>query len=164
VILLRALVTLLGALALQAGLGRIWPGVHSYIDMLLVPVALLGTRGTQRSAMLVGCASGLLQDTWFQAGTFGLNGFKRTLLGWLLGSLASWLDLNNPAGRMVVGIGLAIADNLLDLGMRLLLDLHLRMPGLLALAIQAGVTGLLCVAFGHMLDRVTGEDEKRRPV
>ena len=69
-----SVLSLIVALALQAGLGRVWPGAHRYVDLFLVPVVWAGVAGTQRSAMFVGCAGGLFQDAWFQVGTFGHSG------------------------------------------------------------------------------------------
>ena len=160
--LLRAAVTLLFALLVQAGIGRIWPQAHSWVDVLLVPVALQATGGTQRSAMLTGCISGLLDDTWFQVGPFGLGGFRRTLLGWLISGVAGWIDLNNPAGRLLTGASLALGDGLVDLLLRGLLDQHVRAPGIGAMLTQAAVTGVLTVAVGSLLDRFSGEPTPRR--
>jgi len=150
---LPAFLTLLLALGLQVALGRIWPEAHRYVDLLLVPVALCGTSGTQRSAMFVGCASGLLYDTWLQVGTFGISGFKRTLLGWVLGSLASRLDLGHGGGRFLAGALLALCDKLLDPGLLRLLDQPPRVHEIGALLLQALTTGLLTAAVGSMVDR-----------
>ena len=73
---LRAVLALALALGLQVALGRVWPESHRWVDLLLVPVALSAASGTPRSGMLVGCASGLLYDTWMHVGTFGFTGFK----------------------------------------------------------------------------------------
>ena len=110
--LLRALMGLAVAVSLQAGLGRLWPDAHRYAELLLVPVVAFGIVGSQRSAMLVGCCAGLLQDAWFDIGVFGLNGFKRTLLGWALGGLGSRFDLNRRTGWLAA----AICTGLLVLG------------------------------------------------
>jgi len=153
VTLLRAVLGLLAALGLQVALGRIWPEAHRYVDLLLVPVALYGASGTQRSAMFVGCASGLLFDTWLQVGAFGISGFKRTVLGWALGSLASRVDLGHGGGRFLAGAALALSDKLLDPGLLRLLDQPPRSQGLVAILLQALTTGLLTAAVGSMVDR-----------
>ncbi len=162
--LLRALVVLATALVLQAGLGHLWPASHRFIDVLLVPVGVYGVRGTQRSAMLMGCATGLLRDTWFQAGAFGLNGFKRTLLGWAIGSLATRVDLNRGGGRLAAGVLVSVGDDLLDLILRRLLDQPTQFPHVWELLVKAGVTGLLVALAGSILDRVTTTRPARRIV
>jgi len=150
---LAAILGLVVALGLQVALGRIWPEVHGYANLLLVPVALCGASGTQRSAMVVGCISGLIHDTWFQVDTFGITGFRWTLLGWVLGSVASRLDLGHGGGRFLVGAGLALADNLIDPVLLRLLDLPPRSHGFGALIVQVLLTGLLTAAVGSMVDR-----------
>lgn len=161
---LRALVVLASALVLQAGVGHLWPASHRFIDVLLVPVALYGLNGSQRSAMLMGCASGLLRDTWFQTGAFGLNGFNRTLLGWAMGSLAKRVDMNRGPGRLAAGVVVSIGDDLLDLVLRRLLDQPVQFPYLWELLVKAGVTGLLVMLAGAIVDRVTNRRPGRRIV
>ena len=63
----RALSALLLVLAIQAGLGKLWPSASSYADLMLLPVVWYGSAGSRRSAMLVGCAAGLLQDADLRA-------------------------------------------------------------------------------------------------
>jgi len=159
---IRGIVVLGIALVLQASLGRFWPGIHRYVDVLLVPVVLFGVGEKQRSAMLVGCASGLLKDTWFQVGAFGVNGFKRTLLGWVLGAVATRFDLNQFGGRLMTGALVAVGDDLLDLAMRGLLDQYSYLPSPLEMLVKAVVTGLLAVAGGAMLDRGQRNRKTRR--
>lgn len=149
---LRALLVLGVALVLQAGLGRLFPGSHRYVDVLLVPVALYGVSSSQRGAMFMGCAAGLLSDTWFHAGPFGLNGFKRTLLAWMIGAVSGRLDLNQPGGRLAVGGAVALGDDLLDFGLRTLFDADPRLPGLVGLLVKALSTALLVAATGSILD------------
>ncbi len=144
------------ALLAQVALGRIWPESQRYVDALLVPVVWAGLNGSQRSAMFVGCSAGLLKDAWFLVGAFGVNGFKRTLLGWGLGGIAARLDLNHPPGRMVAGVVVSLADSVLDLFLRGLLDQKAAAQGVLEVVIRAVVTGLLVVLTGTIVDRMKG--------
>jgi cell shape-determining protein MreD len=149
---LRALLVLATALVLQAALGRLFPGIQRYVDVLLVPVGMYGVASSQRSAMAMGCAAGLLSDTWFHGGPFGLNAFKRTLLGWAVGVAATRLDLNTPAGRLVTGARVSLGDDVLDLVLRVLLEAHPSFPGAVGLLVKAAVTGLLVAVGGGMLE------------
>jgi rod shape-determining protein MreD len=151
--LLSALAVLLAGLVLQAGLAGVWPESHRFVDALLVPVVVYGVAGSQRAAMLLGCGAGLLRDSWFEAGIFGINGFKRTLLGWALSSIAQRLDLNHPTGRFVAGGALSLADGLLDLGLRGLLEQPSRLEPPWELLARFATTGLLSAAAGSILDR-----------
>lgn len=151
---LLATVLLTLGLCLQAMLGKISPEAHRFVDALMVPVAVFGISGTRRAALGVGCAAGLLHDAWFEVGTFGANGFKRTLLAWGLGAAAVPLDFGHAGGRMTVGAALCIGDAILDLGVYRLLGVEraFRSPG--ELAVEAAATGLLTVLVGAGLDRL----------
>jgi hypothetical protein len=162
VTLLISVVLLFLALVLQAALGRLWPSAHVWVDLFLVPVVLQGTVGRQQAAMLVGCAGGLLKDTWFRVGTFGIGGFKLTLLGWLLAGVATRLDLGRAVGRLASGAALSLSDDLLDLTLRWLLDQQPRPAPPVALAGKALLTGLLAAAAGRILERVGDLRRERR--
>jgi cell shape-determining protein MreD len=160
---LRALVILAAALVLQAALGRLFPGIHRYVDVLLAPVAIYGAASSQRAAMGMGCASGLLSDTWFHGGPFGLHGFKRTLLGWAAGAVATRVDLSQRAGRFVTGVLVSLGDHLLDFFVRGLLDARPGVPTLAELALRAVTTGLLAAAGGALL-HAQRRDERLRVI
>ena len=159
--LLRIVLGLAVALGLQAALGLVWPASHRFVDLMLVPVVWFGIVGSQRSGMLVGCAAGLLQDAWFQLGVFGLNGFKKTLIGWILGGLGSRFDVNRQGGRMLFGVMASLADSLLDIGLRELLDRALPEIRVLDIAIRAVVTGLLVACVFSVTDRLGSRRNRR---
>jgi len=160
--LLRFIVALAAALALQAGLSQVWPDAHRYIQFMLVPVVWYGVAGSQRSGMLAGCASGLLHDTWFQIGAFGLSGFKWTLLGWALGVVSARFDLNRQGGRMISGMITSLVDSLLDPGLRRLLDQRQVFPGPSEMLIKAVSTGLLVAAAFSVAERFNRRRQLRR--
>jgi hypothetical protein len=144
--LLRLLLALALALLLQSALGLLWPGALRFVDIMLVPVVWFGIAGTQRTAMFAGLAAGLLEDAWFQLAVFGLNGFKKTALGWVLGGLGSRFDLNRQGVRMACGSLASIADSLMDLGLRRLLDQQQPAPSPTEILIKAAVVGLAVAA------------------
>jgi cell shape-determining protein MreD len=143
VILLRGVIVVLALTGMQAGLERLWPAAHGYVDLLALPVIWYAIVGGQRAGMLAGCAAGLLQDAWFELGAFGLSGFKRTLLGWTVGGIGSWLDLSVSAARLLVGIAFSLADSALDVALGRMLDLQQGWPSGLEIAGRALVTGVL---------------------
>lgn len=160
--LLRAVLALAGALALQVALGRMWPESHRWVDLLLVPVVWYGAAGSQRSGMLVGCAGGLLQDAWFDSGSFGLNGFKKTLIGWVIGAFGSRFDLNRKGVRFLTGALAVLADILLDLGLRSMLDLREGATSGWGLAARAAVGGVIIAGAFGITDRVRQRRQQRR--
>ena len=150
---LRAILVLLGALGLQVGLARIWPDTSRFVSFLFVLVVTYGVSGSQRSAMFVGCLAGLLNDVWLQAGAFGISGFKWTLLGWVLGSVNTRLDLGHTPGRFGAGVALVLGDGLLNLVLARLLDQTTQTRGIGILILQALLTGLLAACIGSIVDR-----------
>jgi rod shape-determining protein MreD len=144
-------------LALQAGLGRILPASVGYVDFLMLPVVRYAVRRSQRSGMVVGCASGLVQDAWFRAGVFGMSGFSKTFLGWVLGGIATRFDLNNPGSLFLCGALMSLGDNLLELGLWRLLDQVTVMPNLLQWLVEGLLTGLIVAVGSAIVDRVIGQ-------
>jgi len=151
---LRAAAFLLVALAAQVGLGRLWPEAQRFVNALALPLALYGVGSTQRVAMLVGCAAGLLQDAWFRADSFGATGLRWTVIGWALGGAAERMDLDHPTGRLLAGAAVALADRLADVVVRGMLGLPVEAPGVGAVLGTALATGLLALLVGSILDRV----------
>jgi rod shape-determining protein MreD len=157
----RSLLALAAALGIEALIGRVFPAALGYVDLMLVVVAYFAIRRSQRSAMVVGCAGGLLHDAWFQAGVFGMSGFKKTLLAWVVGGLASRLDLNHAPGRVTVGVLLSVADQFLELGLYRLMDLATSPPDPVRILVRAVVTGLLVVSAFAIIDRKTRRTSMR---
>jgi hypothetical protein len=149
----RAVAAVVLALAGQSALGRVWPEGHRFVDLMLAAVVWYGIAHTQRGAMLVGCAGGLLQDSWFQLGLFGAEGFKKTLIGWILGALSVRVDLNHAAGRFVTGGAMAVVDVLADQLVPKLLDQRVEWPATGALVTRIVTTGLLVATIGGIVDR-----------
>lgn len=160
---LRAVLVLLGALALQVVLSRLWPENHRWVNMLIVPVIWYGVAASQRGAMLVGCLAGLLHDAWFEF-PVGVYGFKWTLIGWALGSLALRFDLNHRAGWLLAGILAWSADSLLDPLLRRLVDLQPVVRAPREVVIHALVTGLLAAVAGSIVERGRGREPAGRPL
>lgn len=152
--LLRPVLLLGACLLLQTGLERFVPASIGYVDVMVVPVVYYGITRSQRSAMLVGCAAGLSQDAWFHAGIFGLNGFLKTFLGWILGALSARFDLNSRANRFLVAFLFSMVNNPLELGLRRLMDQVTVAPGIWAWLIESVVSGLLVLLAFAILDRI----------
>ncbi len=163
--LLFALLALAGSLMLQAALGEWAPQAGRYANVMLWPVAWYSLARSQRSAMIVGCAAGLLEDAWFQAGTFGIHGFSRTLLGWILGGFGARFDLNHFWGQLLGGAFLFSGERLVEMGLLLLLGQSVAPPSWTGLAIGATVNGLLVPVVFAIVQRGMGRERvARRPV
>jgi rod shape-determining protein MreD len=149
----RSLAALAVALGIEALIGRVYPAALGYVDVMLVLVAYIAIRGSQRSAMLAGCAGGLLHDAWFQIGVFGMSGFKKTLLAWVVGGLATRLDLNHAPGRLTVGVLLSVTDQFLEIGLYRLMDLATSPLEPVKILSRAAITGVLVVVVFGLVDR-----------
>ena len=158
---LNFLLAVAAAVFLQAALGKLSGGFDRYVDLTLLPVIWYAIHGTQRSAMLVGCTVGLIHDAWFRIAVFGISGFKRTLLGWAMGGVSGRFDLNRFAGRFMVGFAFAVADGILDVGLRRMLDLA-QGAGWLEVLTRAASTGALAVVVFGLIDRFRGARERGR--
>ena len=158
---LNFLLALATAVFFQATVAKLSGGFDRYVDLTLLPVVWYGIHGTQRSAMLVGFSMGLVHDAWFRIAVFGITGFKRTALGWALGGFGGRFDLNRFAGRFSVGFLFSLAEGILDLGLRRLMDLA-QGPGWSEMFIWAASTGFLAMIVFGLIDRFRGRRERGR--
>lgn len=150
---LRAALALALCLAAEVALGKLLPGARRYFDLMFLPIAWYGLKGAPRSAMFAGAAGGLLQDGWFEPSLFGVSGFNKTLLGYVLGVLGTRFDLNRGWARLTAGFLLPSADALLEVGLRRLFDQRVLPVGPLDLLLEGIATGLLCWSALAILDR-----------
>ena len=145
-IVLWALLGIGLSFACELGLGRFAPGVTHYLAPMTLPLATYALRTSQRSSMVVGCASGLLEDYWIEPRLFGLNGLVKTILGWALGGIGARFDLNNFWGRFAAGASVHLVDQGLQTALRRLFGDAVAPVGAASLGIRAVVGGLLTAA------------------
>jgi cell shape-determining protein MreD len=146
VIVLWALLGIGISLAVELGLGRFAPGATHYVAVMTLPLATYALRTSQRSSMVVGCASGLLEDYWLEPRLFGLNGLVKTFLGWALGGLGTRFDLNNVWGRFAAGASVHLVDEGMQTALRRLFGDAVAPVDALSLTIRAIAGGLLTAA------------------
>ena len=131
------------SLAIELALGRFAPGATAYVAVMSLPFVTYALRTSQRSSMVVGCVSGLLQDYWMEPRLFGLNGLVKTVLGWALGGLGTRFDLNNTWGRFAAGASVHLLDEALQAGIRKLFGSALAPVAVSSLAIRALLGGVM---------------------
>jgi rod shape-determining protein MreD len=164
VTILTATLWLVLCLILQAAIGQWVPEAHRYVDSMLWPVVWYAITQSQRSAMLVGCAAGLLQDAWFGAGIFGVHGITKTILGWVLGGLGARFDLNHLGGRLAGGGLFFIAERFVEMGIFLLLGLSVVRPAVADLAMGAVVNAAVVTVLFGLIDKVRGRSRRAVPL
>jgi len=130
----------------ELALGRFAPGATRYVAVKTLPLTTYALRTSQRSSMVVGCASGLLEDYWFEPRLFGLNGLVKTFLGWALGGIGARFDLNNFWGRFAAGASVHLVDEGLQTALRRLFGEAVAPVSVLTLGIRAIAGGLLTAA------------------
>jgi cell shape-determining protein MreD len=146
VIVLWAAIGIGLSLAFELVLGRFAPGATRYLAVMTLPLVAYALRTSQRSSMVVGCASGLLEDYWVEPRLFGLNGLVKTILGWGMGGVGARFDLNNFWGRFASGASVHIVDEGLQTALRRLFGEAVAPVGLATLGIRAVAGGLLTAA------------------
>jgi cell shape-determining protein MreD len=153
VIVLWAVMGIGLSLAFELVLGRFAPGATRYVTLMTLPLVAYALRTSQRSAMAVGCASGLLEDYWIEPRLFGLNGLVKTLLGWALGGVGAQFDLNNFWGRFASGASVSLVDEGLQTALRRLFGEIVAPVGVASLGIRAVAGGLLTAAVLAIVSR-----------
>jgi cell shape-determining protein MreD len=131
------------SLAGELVLGRLAPGATHYVSLMTLPLVAYALRTSQRSSMVVGCVSGLLEDYWIEPRLFGLNGVVKTILGWGLGGIGARFDLNNVWGRFASGASVHLLDVGLQTALRRLFGEGVAPVGLATLAVRTVAGGLL---------------------
>jgi rod shape-determining protein MreD len=142
--LLRALAGLALVCLAQMLLGHHLPSVARRCDLFSVYVVFIALTRPQRPAMLIGSGAGLVQDALTGA-VLGLNGFKKTLLAYLVGTLGSLFMLNQTVPRFGILFASALFDPLAELGLSLAMGQHYVFPApgdLLMLGLGNGLLGL----------------------
>ena len=142
------------ALILDLGLGRFAPEATRFLDPLLLPLVAYALRRSQRSAMVVGCISGLLQDYWTEPRLFGLNGLVKSILGWGLGAFGARFELNRAGGRFAAGASVHLLGTALDAGVRRLFGEALVPVPVWVLIVRTVLGGLLAAAVLAIVGRV----------
>src|SRR5215210_1506422 len=98
------------AIILQTSLGVVWqPFV--YIDLPLIVVVYFALQRDAMQALVVGVAAGLATDALGAGGLLGAGGFSKTLTAYLIVSLATRVNLDNPLARIPVLAGAALFDD-----------------------------------------------------
>jgi len=141
----RLIVHLLLAWLAAALLGRYLTGGHVLLDPFLLVTVYYGIRSKPPTGTLVGLSAGLLQDAL--TGTlFGLNGFSKTLVGFLCHLFGGRLLLNSPVSQVVILLSCTLVDRLVVgcLGFLLRGTFGLQPPGaLVLLSLANAAVGLI---------------------
>ena len=106
---LKIALVLAVAVILQTSLRANWP-LFVYIDLPLIVVVYVALQRDAMQALFVGAVAGLATDV-LSSGLLGAGGFSKTLVAFMVVSLASRVMLDNPLARIPVLAGASLVDD-----------------------------------------------------
>ncbi len=139
-------VVALGVAALAQSLLSLYArDLARYCDLFTIIVVYYGLTCPPAAAMMVGTSAGLVEDSLFHM-ILGMNGFKKTLIGYLVGSFGSLFMLNQPIPRFGILFAATVLDPVAEWGLSVATGLSFNFPetlDLLQRGLSNGVLGLL---------------------
>ena len=109
----RGILALAVACLTQVLLSRYLPPVARRCDLFTVLVVYFGITWRPAAAMAMGTGAGLVEDSLLGA-LLGLNGFKKTLIAYLVGSVGSLFMLNQAIPRFGILFAATLVDPLAE--------------------------------------------------
>jgi rod shape-determining protein MreD len=149
------------AVALQSVTARVWGNGPLTVDFMLVAVVSVALLAGPSAGLVAGTFGGLLQDA-VSSGILGVGGLAKTVVGFVVGSLARQFIVAEPLPRLVVFFGATLVHALLFMGLYEVLGLRefgAPLTRVLGQAIGNAVVGVLAVQF---VERMPGVAERRR--
>jgi rod shape-determining protein MreD len=106
---LKIALVLAVAVILQTSLPAPWP-LFVYVDLPLIVVVYVALQRDALQALFVGAAAGLATDI-LSSGLLGAGGFSKTLVAFMVVSLATRVMLDNPLTRIPLLAGASLVDD-----------------------------------------------------
>lgn len=97
------------AVILQSSLKAVWPPL-GYVDLPLIVVVYFALQRDALQALAIGAVVGLATDAIGAGGLLGAGGFSKTLVAFVISTLATRVNLDNPLVRIPVLAGAAFLD------------------------------------------------------
>lgn len=162
---LKVALTITVALLLQMVLSSHLP-FFQYVDLALLVTVYFSLQRAPLSGMLVGVVGGIGQDA-IGGGILGVQGFAKTLLGYLVAIASIRFSLENPLARLGVVVVAAAANTVLFAGLHMVLEDPLPYTsawGQFGKVLGKGVLGeaLASIAVFALLDRIFPEQHAAR--
>jgi rod shape-determining protein MreD len=140
---------------------RLFPELPRAIDVFLVVVVLYGLTGSSLTALLVGLAVGLIEDS-LAGGLYGLHGFADTIIGYGTARLAQRLVIQRATGVFAVAGFAALAQQGIVVGLVWLLLPRPSFPSLPWVGVRAVACGVLAMLVYAATERFRSAYEVRR--
>ena len=158
--LFAAAAALVLALVLQTTLAQVVVRGTGAVDLVLVVVIYIAISSGAATGLLAGAAAGLAQDA-LSSGILGVGGLAKTVVGFVIGMVASQFIVVRPLPRFVVFFAATILHATVFMGLYELLGLrHFGKPygGVASQAVANAIVGL--VAF-QLIEFVPGALQRR---
>ena len=158
--LFAAAAALVLALVLQTTLAQVVVRGTGAVDLVLVVVIYIAISSGAATGLLAGAAAGLAQDA-LSSGILGIGGLAKTVVGFVIGMVASQFIVVRPLPRFVVFFAATILHAAVFMGLYELLGLrHFGKPygGVASQAVANAIVGL--VAF-QLIEFVPGALQRR---
>jgi rod shape-determining protein MreD len=158
--LFAAAAALVLALVLQTTLAQVVVRGTGAVDLVLVVVIYIAIASGAATGLLAGAAAGLAQDA-LSSGILGIGGLAKTVVGFVIGMVASQFIVVRPLPLFVVFFAATILHATVFMGLYELLGLrHFGKPygGVASQAVANAIVGL--VAF-QLIEFVPGALQRR---
>jgi len=136
------------ALVLAAGgqtlLSRYFPAAGKMVDFYTILVLYYAVSRRKVAVMCMGTTAGLVEDLLTHT-VLGMNAFKKTLVGYVMGTLGSFFMLSQPLPRFGVLFLATVLEALTEAGLVLVLGQHVVLPSagdLIRLGMGNGLVGI----------------------
>ena len=158
--LFAAAAALVLALVLQTTLAQVVVRGTGAVDLVLVVVIYIAISSGAATGLLAGAAAGLAQDA-LSSGILGIGGLAKTVVGFVIGMVASQFIVVRPLPRFVVFFAATILHATVFMGLYELLGLRhfgKAYGGVASQAVANAIVGL--VAF-QLIEFVPGALQRR---
>lgn len=133
---------LIAAVLFHLGLMQVWPELARVLDVFLVVVVLNGLGGNSLAGLFAGLLVGMVHDT-LTNNPFGLFGFADTIVGYSTARLAQRLVIQRPTGVLAVVSFAAALQEAVVVALMVMLLPDPELPTPVAVAVRAGLCGVL---------------------
>jgi rod shape-determining protein MreD len=153
---------LIAAVLVHLALMQLWPDLARVVDVFLVVVVLNGLGGNSLAGLFAGLLVGMVHDT-LTNNPFGLFGFADTIVGYSTARLAQRLVIQRPTGVLAVVSFAAALQEAIVVALMVMLLPDPELPTPFAVAVRAGLCGVLGM-FLYIVGKrwLSGADARRR--
>lgn len=157
---LKIVLVLATAIILQTSLPAVWPP-FAYVDLPLVVVVYIALQRNALQAIIVGAVAGLATDI-LSYGLLGAGGFSKTLVAYLIVSLATRVMIDNPLARIPVLAGASALNDAVYLLLHRMLGQPTNFPFIERASFKLIGTTIAGTVLLYLLDAIFSDRARQR--